>query len=135
LEVEDDENSIWSLNLWKLQFSPQTLKNYRLVPGAYSEILNRIKDELWAEFLYSYEILTLQFGPPIWQKLQFDPTNLENFQNGPWSIIRGSGHKWGLIMDIIPLYSWIYDMFSLVLQLDENYNLTVKNMIKIQISP
>jgi hypothetical protein len=30
-----------------------------MVPGAYSEILNRIKDELWAEFLYSYEILTL----------------------------------------------------------------------------
>jgi hypothetical protein len=38
---------------------PQTLKNYRLVPGAYPEILNRIKDKLWAEFLYSYEILTL----------------------------------------------------------------------------
>jgi len=38
---------------------PKLWKNYRLVPGAYSEILNRIKDELWAEFLYSYEILTL----------------------------------------------------------------------------
>ena len=59
LEVEDDNISIWSLNLWKLQFSPQTLENYRLVPGAYSEILDRIKDELWAELLYSYEILTL----------------------------------------------------------------------------
>jgi hypothetical protein len=35
------------------------LENYRLVLGAYSEILNRIKDELWAEFLYGYEILTL----------------------------------------------------------------------------
>jgi len=30
-----------------------------LIPGAYSKILDRIKDELWAEFLYSYEILTL----------------------------------------------------------------------------
>jgi len=59
LEVEDDKISVWSLNLWKLQFSPQTLENYRLVLGAYSEILNRIKDKLWAEFLYSYEILTL----------------------------------------------------------------------------
>jgi hypothetical protein len=45
--------------LEKLQFSPQTLENYRLVPEAYSEILNRIKDELWAEFQYGYEILTL----------------------------------------------------------------------------
>jgi len=35
------------------------LENYILVPGAYSEILNRIKDELRAEFQYSYEILTL----------------------------------------------------------------------------
>jgi hypothetical protein len=35
------------------------LENYRLIPGAYSKILDRIKDELWAEFLYSYEILTL----------------------------------------------------------------------------
>jgi hypothetical protein len=38
---------------------PKLWKIYRLVPGTYSEILNRIKDELWAEFLYSYEILTL----------------------------------------------------------------------------
>jgi hypothetical protein len=59
LEVEEDKISVWSLNFGKLQFSPQTLENYRLVPGAYSEILNRIKDELWAEFLYSYEILKL----------------------------------------------------------------------------
>jgi hypothetical protein len=53
----------------KIQFGPSFLENYslvpklwkiyRLVPGAYSEILNRIKYELWAEFLYSYEILTL----------------------------------------------------------------------------
>jgi hypothetical protein len=39
----------------KLQFSPQTLENYKLVPGAYSEILNRIKYELWAELQYIYE--------------------------------------------------------------------------------
>ena len=32
LEVEDDENSIWSLNLWKLQFSPQTLENLQIGP-------------------------------------------------------------------------------------------------------
>jgi hypothetical protein len=38
---------------------PKLWKIYRLVPGAYSEILDRIKDELWAEFLYNYEILTL----------------------------------------------------------------------------
>jgi len=38
---------------------PKLWKIYRLVPGAYSEILNRIKDELWADFQYSYEILTL----------------------------------------------------------------------------
>jgi len=38
---------------------PQSLENYRLVPRAYSKILNRIKYELMAEFLYSYEILTL----------------------------------------------------------------------------
>jgi hypothetical protein len=38
---------------------PKLWKNYRLAPGAYSEILNRIKDELWAEFQYSYEFLTL----------------------------------------------------------------------------
>ena len=44
---------------------PKLWKHYRLVPGAYSEILDRIKDELWAEFQYSYEFLTLQFGPPI----------------------------------------------------------------------
>jgi hypothetical protein len=59
LEVEDDENSIWSLNLRKLQFNPRTLENYKLVPEAYSEILDRIKYELWAELLYSYENLTL----------------------------------------------------------------------------
>jgi hypothetical protein len=59
LEVEDDKILVWSLNFGKLQFSPQTLENYILVPGAYSEILNRIKDELRAEFQYSYEILTL----------------------------------------------------------------------------
>ena len=28
-------------------------------PLAYSEFLDIIKDELWAEFQYSYEILTL----------------------------------------------------------------------------
>jgi len=53
----------------KIQFGPSICGNYSLVPklwkifilipGAYSEILNRIKDKLWAEFLYSYEILTL----------------------------------------------------------------------------
>jgi len=48
LEVEDDKISVWSLNFGKLQFSPQTLENYRLVPGSYSEILNRIEDKLWA---------------------------------------------------------------------------------------
>jgi hypothetical protein len=57
------------LKMMKIQFGPSILENYslvpklwkiyRLVPGAYSEILNRIKYELWAEFLYSYEILTL----------------------------------------------------------------------------
>ena len=52
LEVEDDENSIWSLNFRKLQFSPRTLENYKLVPEAYSEILNRITYELWTELLY-----------------------------------------------------------------------------------
>jgi len=64
-----------------------------LVPGTYSEILNRIKDELWAEFLHSYEILTLS----IWS-FQFDPKILEKFQNGPWSIMRYSGQNLGLIM-------------------------------------
>jgi hypothetical protein len=53
----------------KFQFGPSILENYslvpklwkiyRLVPGAYSEILNRIKDYLWAELLYRYENLTL----------------------------------------------------------------------------
>ena len=38
---------------------PKVWKIYRLVPGAYSEILNRIIYELRAEFKYSYEILTL----------------------------------------------------------------------------
>ena len=38
---------------------PKLWKNYRLVSRAYSEILDRIKDELWAEFKYSYEFLTL----------------------------------------------------------------------------
>jgi hypothetical protein len=38
---------------------PKLWKNYRLVPRAYFEILDRIKDELWAEFHYSYEILKL----------------------------------------------------------------------------
>jgi hypothetical protein len=38
---------------------PKLWKIYRLVPGAYSEILDRMKYELWAELLYSYEILTL----------------------------------------------------------------------------
>ena len=32
LEVEDDENSIWSLNFGKLQFSPQTLENLQNGP-------------------------------------------------------------------------------------------------------
>jgi len=55
--------------MMKIQFGPSILENYSLVPklwkiyilvpGAYSEILNRIKYELWAEFLYSYEIWTL----------------------------------------------------------------------------
>jgi len=38
---------------------PKLWKNYKLVPGAYSEILNRITYELWAELLYRYENLTL----------------------------------------------------------------------------
>jgi hypothetical protein len=67
------------------------LENYRLVPEAYSEILNRIKVELWAAFLYSYEILTLSIWSFNLTKLQFDPKNLEKFQNGPWSIMRYSG--------------------------------------------
>jgi len=55
--------------MMKIQFGPSILENYslvpklwknsRMVPGAYSQILNRIQYELWAEFLYSYEILTL----------------------------------------------------------------------------
>jgi len=57
------------LKMMKFQFGPSIYenyglvpklwKNYRLVPRAYSEILDRIKDELWAEFKYSYEFLTL----------------------------------------------------------------------------
>ena len=43
------------LNLQKLQFSPQTLENYKLVPGAYFEILNITKYELWAEYLKDLE--------------------------------------------------------------------------------
>ena len=53
----------------KFWFGPSILENYSLVPklwkiyrlvlGAYSEILDRMKNELWAELLYSYEILTL----------------------------------------------------------------------------
>jgi hypothetical protein len=69
------------------------LENYRLVPEAYSEILNRIKVELWAAFLYSYEILTLSIWSFNLTKLQFDPKNLEKFQNGPWSIMRYSGQN------------------------------------------
>jgi hypothetical protein len=38
-------------------------------------------------------------------------------------------------MDIIPLYSWIYDMFSLVLQFDKSCNLTLKNMINYRLVP
>jgi hypothetical protein len=46
----------------KIQFGPSILENYslvpklwkicRMVPGAYSEILNRITYELWTELLY-----------------------------------------------------------------------------------
>jgi hypothetical protein len=59
----------WRLKMMKIQFGPSILENYSLVPklwkiyrlvlGAYSEILDRMKYELWAELLYSYEILTL----------------------------------------------------------------------------
>jgi hypothetical protein len=48
---------------------PKLWKNYRLVPEAYSEILDRIKDELWAEFQFSYEFLTLL----IWSKITIWP--------------------------------------------------------------
>jgi hypothetical protein len=57
------------LKMMKFQFGPSICenyglgpklwKNYRLVPRAYSEILDRIKDEFWAEFQYTYEFLTL----------------------------------------------------------------------------
>jgi len=47
------------LKMSEIQFAPLICENYRLVPETYSEILNRIKDELWAEFQCSYEILTL----------------------------------------------------------------------------
>jgi hypothetical protein len=53
----------------KFRFGPSILENYslvpklwkicRMVPGAYSKILDRMKYELWAELLYRYEILTL----------------------------------------------------------------------------
>jgi len=53
----------------KFRFGPSILENYslvpklwkicRLVPGAYSDNLNRITYELWAELLYKYENLTL----------------------------------------------------------------------------
>jgi len=57
---------------------PKLWKSYRLVPGAYSEILNRIKYELWAEFEYIYEFLTLS----IWSS---------NLTKNTWSIMRYSG--------------------------------------------
>jgi hypothetical protein len=48
--------------MMKIQFGPSILENYslvpklwkicRLVPGAYSENLNRITYELWTELLY-----------------------------------------------------------------------------------
>jgi hypothetical protein len=48
--------------MMKTQFSPSILENYslvpklwkifRLAPGAYSEILDRMKYELWTELLY-----------------------------------------------------------------------------------
>jgi hypothetical protein len=69
------------------------LENYRLVPGAYSKILDRIKDELWAELQYSYEFTTLSIWSFNLTKLQFDPKNLVKFQNGPWSIMRYSGQN------------------------------------------
>jgi len=55
--------------MMKIQFGPSILENYglvpklwkicRLVPGACSEILNRITYELWTELLYRKENLTL----------------------------------------------------------------------------
>jgi len=59
------------LKMTKFQFGPSILENYnlvlklwkiyRLLPRAYSEILNRITYELWAELVYRYENLTLSF--------------------------------------------------------------------------
>jgi hypothetical protein len=45
LEVEDDENSIWSLNFGKLQFSPQTLENLQI--GPWSLFRDSGQNEIW----------------------------------------------------------------------------------------
>jgi hypothetical protein len=49
-EVEDDEISVWSLNLWKFQFGPRTLE--KLHVGLWSIIRDSRENwgELWANF-------------------------------------------------------------------------------------
>ena len=99
MEIEDDENSIWSLNLQKLQFSPQTLENYKLVPGAYSEILNRITYELWAELLYSYEILKLSIWSSNLTKITICPKKFDKIPE--WSELRMNyGQNFGIFMNL-----------------------------------
>jgi hypothetical protein len=55
-----------------------------LVPGEQFEILDRIIDELWIKFQYSYGFMIFSVWSSNFTKLQFDPKNL--LKNPEWSL-------------------------------------------------
>jgi hypothetical protein len=51
-------------------------KKLHIGPWRQFEILDRIEDELWTKFQYSYEFMTFSVWSSNLIKLQFDPKNL-----------------------------------------------------------
>jgi hypothetical protein len=86
-----------------LEFSPWTLETLQIGPWNIIRDSGQNWGRVMEKFQYSYEFMTFQFGPPIWQNYNLTPTNLIKFHICPWSIILDSGQNWGWIMGKIPV--------------------------------
>jgi hypothetical protein len=121
--------------MMKFQFGPLICENYSLVPklwkncwlvpGALSEILDRIKDELWEKFRYSYEFMTISTWSSNLTKLQFDPWKFDKIPE--WSLEHNLRFWTELRMNYEHNSSIVMNFMTFLVLLS---NFTPKNMIK-----
>ena len=100
-EVEDDENSIWSLNLWNYSLVPKLWEHYNLTPNCIwdsGQCYYEVKDDksqfdnwFWIFSVWSLNLGNLHFSPWTLWKLQFGLWFvLDRIKDGLWVKIQYS---------------------------------------------